>query len=137
MTFQTFVVYFIAASMGMVGFYSTLTYVVHVHHGISIAATGSVRKDMEDLQVSLIRGHSHRIASHLVTYELRNNGEGETLRGYEIGHMCDEKGPGMKYTQHHDWQKGFAIAHIVNDYPHIQMIHVAPDYSCVVGVDSP
>jgi len=60
---------------------------VHVHHGISIAATGSVRKDMEDLQV---------------------------------------------YTQHHDWQKGFAIAHIVNDYPHIQMIHIAPDYSCVV-----
>ena len=62
----------------------------------------------------------------------RYNGEGETLRGYEIGHMCDEKGPGMKYTQHHDWQKGFAIAHVVNDYPHIQMIHVAPDYSCVV-----
>ena len=46
--------------------------------------------------------------------------------------ICDEKGPGMKYTQHHDWQKGFAIAHIVNDYPHIQMIHIAPDYSCVV-----
>jgi hypothetical protein len=47
--------------------------------------------------------------------------------------MCDEKGPGMKYTQHHDWQKGFAIAHIENgNYPHIQMIHVAPDYSCVV-----
>jgi hypothetical protein len=105
---------------------------IHVHHGLSIAATGSVRKDMEDLQISLIRGHSHRIASHLVTYELRNNGEGETLRGYELGHMCDEKGPGMKYMQHHDWQKGFAIAHIVNDYPHIQMIHVAPDYSCVV-----
>ncbi len=68
----------------------------------------------------------------MVTYELRNNGEGETLRGYEIGHMCDEKSDGMKYSQHHDWQKGFAIAHIVNDYPHIQMIHVSPDYSCVV-----
>ncbi len=106
---------------------------IHVHHGISISATGSVRKDMEDMQVSLIRGHSHRIASHMVTYELRNNGNGETLRGYEIGHMCDEKGPGMKYTQHHDWQKGFAIAHIENgEYPHIQMIHVSPDYSCVV-----
>ncbi len=84
---------------------------VHVHHGISIAATGSVRKDMEDLQVSLIRGHSHRIASHMVTYELRNNGEGETLRGYEIGHMCDEKGPGMKYTQHHDWLKKNRLCH--------------------------
>ena len=51
---------------------------IHVHHGLSISATGSVRKDMEDMQVSLIRGHSHRIASHMVTYELRNNGEGET-----------------------------------------------------------
>jgi len=105
---------------------------IHVHHGLSVAASGAVRKDMEDLQISLIRGHSHRIASHLQTYELRNDGEGETIRGYEIGHMCDEKGPGMKYTQHHDWQKGFAVAHIVNDYPHIQMIHIAPDYSCVV-----
>jgi hypothetical protein len=105
---------------------------IHVHHGLSIADTGAVRKDMNDLQISLIRGHSHRIASHLQTYELRNNGVGETIRGYEIGHMCDEKGPGMKYMQHHDWQKGFAIAHIVNDYPHIQMIHIAPDYSCVV-----
>jgi len=106
---------------------------IHVHHGLSIASGGAVRKDMEDMQVSLIRGHSHRIASHMVTYELRNNGKGETLRGYEIGHMCDEKGPGMKYTQHHDWQKGFAIAHIENgNYPHIQMIHVSPDYSCVV-----
>jgi hypothetical protein len=106
---------------------------IHVHHGLSIAAGGAVRKDMEDMQVSLIRGHSHRIASHMVTYELRNNGKGETLRGYEIGHMCDEKGPGMKYTQHHDWQKGFAIAHIENGkYPHVQMIHVSPNYTCVV-----
>jgi hypothetical protein len=47
--------------------------------------------------------------------------------------MCDEKGPGMKYTQHHDWQKGFAIAHIENGkYPHVNMIHVSPDYTCVV-----
>jgi hypothetical protein len=106
---------------------------IHVHHGLSVSATGAVRKDMEDLQISLIRGHSHRIASHLQTYELRNNGEGETIRGYEIGHMCDEKSDGMKYSQHHDWQKGFAIAHIENgEYPHIQMIHISPNYTCVV-----
>lgn len=106
---------------------------IHVHHGLSVAVGGAVKKDMEDLQVSLIRGHSHRIASHMVTHELRNGGKGEVLRGYEIGHMCDEKSSGMKYTQHHNWQKGFAIAHIENGvYPHIQMIHVSPDYSCVV-----
>jgi hypothetical protein len=107
---------------------------IHVHHGNAISqnAGESVRKDVDNFGVSLIRGHSHRAGVYFNTYELRNGGKGETLRGYEIGHMCDEKGPGMKYTQHHDWQKGFAIAHIVNDYPHIQMIHIAPDYSCVV-----
>jgi len=106
---------------------------IHVHHGLSVADTGAVRKDMNDLQVSLIRGHSHRIASHFQTYELRNDGKGETIRGYEIGHMCDEKSEGMKYTQHHDWQKGFAIAHIENgEWPHVQIIEISPDYTCVV-----
>ena len=50
---------------------------IHVHHGLSIADTGAVRKDMNDLQISLIRGHSHRMASHYQTYELRNDGRGD------------------------------------------------------------
>ena len=40
MTFQTFVVYFIAASMGMVGFYSTLSYVILGLMGLPIFAAG-------------------------------------------------------------------------------------------------
>jgi biotin transporter BioY len=40
MTFQTFVVYFIAASMGMIGFYSTLSYVILGLMGIPIFAAG-------------------------------------------------------------------------------------------------
>ena len=40
MTFQTFVVYFIAASMGMIGFYSTLSYVVLGLIGLPIFAAG-------------------------------------------------------------------------------------------------
>tara|TARA_B100000989_G_C19512306_1_gene459770 strand:- start:1350 stop:1901 length:552 start_codon:yes stop_codon:yes gene_type:complete len=40
MTLQTFVVYFIAASMGMVGFYSTLSYVVLGLIGLPIFAVG-------------------------------------------------------------------------------------------------
>jgi len=40
MTFQTFVVYFIAASMGMIGFYSTLSYVVLGLMGLPIFAAG-------------------------------------------------------------------------------------------------
>jgi hypothetical protein len=47
--------------------------------------------------------------------------------------MCDEKSTGMMYTNNHNWQKAFAIAHIENgNYPHIQLVHVSPDYSCVV-----
>lgn len=40
MTLQTFVVYFIAASMGMIGFYSTLSYVVLGLMGLPIFAAG-------------------------------------------------------------------------------------------------
>ena len=40
MTFQTFVVYFIAASMGMVGFYSTVFYVMLGLMGLPIFAAG-------------------------------------------------------------------------------------------------
>ena len=40
MTFQTFVVYFIAASMGMIGFFSTLSYVILGLMGLPIFAAG-------------------------------------------------------------------------------------------------
>jgi len=40
MTLQTFVVYFIAASMGMVGFYSTFSYVILGLVGLPIFAAG-------------------------------------------------------------------------------------------------
>lgn len=108
---------------------------IHVHHGNAISqnAGESVKKDVENFGVSIIRGHSHRAGSMFQTYELRNGGKGEILRGYEIGHMCDEKSSGMNYTNVHNWQKAFAIAHIENGvYPHIQLIHVSPDYTCYV-----
>jgi hypothetical protein len=108
---------------------------IHVHHGVAISqnAGESVKKDVDNFGVSIIRGHSHRAGAMFQTYELRNGGKGEILRGYEIGHMCDEKGPGMAYTNVHNWQKAFAIAHIENgEYPHIQLIHVSPDYTCYV-----
>jgi hypothetical protein len=104
---------------------------IHVHHGVAISqhAGESVRKDVENFGVSIIRGHSHRAGSFFRTYELRN----ETLRGYEIGHMSDIKSEGMSYTNMKNWQQGFAIAHIENGvHPHIQFIHISPDYSCYV-----
>lgn len=103
---------------------------IHVHHGNAISqhAGESVRKDVENFGVSIIRGHSHRAGTFYKTYELKN----ETLRGYEIGHSTDIKSSGMSYSNLHNWQAGFAVAHVVDDYPHIQFIEMTPDYTCVV-----
>lgn len=111
---------------------------IYVHHGIKLGqhAGESVRKDVEEYGVSIIRGHSHRMGSYYNTWELKN----ETWRGYEIGHMTDITSSGMSYASVHNWQPGFAIAHIESGctatkdgwWPHVQLIHVSPDYTCVV-----
>lgn len=104
---------------------------IHVHHGLSISKHSgeSVRADIDTFGVSIVRGHSHRMGAYFKTYELRN----ETLRGYEIGHNTDITSPGMGYSASKNWQPGFAVAHIENGvYPHIQLVHVSPDYTCYV-----
>ena len=104
---------------------------IYVHHGISISknAGESVRNDVSDLGVSLIRGHSHRLGSYFKTYQLKN----ETLRGYEIGHMCKVDSEGFKYSQVHNLQQGFAVGLISGDQVHIQLVEISPDYECWVA----
>lgn len=105
---------------------------IHVHHGNAVSkhAGESVKADVDNWGVSLIRGHSHRMGDFFKTYELRN----ETIRGYEIGHMSDVKDAGMMYTNVHNWQHGFAYGIIENgEYPHIFTVAVSPDYTCYIG----
>ena len=103
---------------------------IYVHHGVSISkhAGESVKNDISDFGVSLIRGHSHRAATYYKTMPLRN----ETLRGWETGHMSDINSAGMSYQNVHNWQHAFMVGHIVNGYPHLQLIHINSDYQCVV-----
>lgn len=98
---------------------------LYAHHGIAISknAGESVRKDMDDMDVSIIRGHSHRQGVYKKT-TMRSD-----LHGYEIGHLCDV--PSMTYSQFHNWQAGFAIAHVENDTPFVQLVSIK-DYKCVV-----
>jgi hypothetical protein len=100
---------------------------IYAHHGESISKHSgeSVRNDVNNWGVSLVRGHSHRMGAYFQTYNL----SGQELRGYEIGHLCDEDQ--MDYSIQKNWQPGFAVAHVVNDYPHIQLIQIH-DYTCVV-----
>lgn len=105
---------------------------IHVHHGNAISkhAGESVKADVDNWGVSIIRGHSHRMGDFFKTYELRN----ETIRGYEIGHMSDVKCAGMMYTNVHNWQHGFAYGVVENgEYPHIFTVPVSPDYTCYIG----
>ena len=104
---------------------------IYVHHGVSALADSgaSVKSDINNLGVSLIRGHSHRMGAFYKTYELRN----EIVRGYEIGHLCKVDAEGFKYNQIHNWQQGFAVAHIHGERVHVQLIEIHPDYTCVVN----
>lgn len=110
---------------------------VYVHHGASISkhAGESVRNDIDSFGVSLVRGHSHRLATFARSYPLRK----ETLRGWELGHMMDINHEGASYDNVHNWQQGFAIGHIESGantpdgfYAHIELIQVSPDYTCYV-----
>jgi len=100
---------------------------MYAHHGESVSkhSAESVRNDVLNWGCSLVRGHSHRQGSYYKTYDLT----GQKLRGFEIGHLCDENK--MSYTITKDWQAGFAIAHVVNDYPHFSLVEIV-DYTCVV-----
>lgn len=104
---------------------------IYVHHGISaLAESGaSVKSDVGNIGVSLIRGHSHRLGSYFKTYELRN----EVVRGYEIGHMSQVDSDGFKYSQIHNWQQGFAVGLISGDRVHIQLVEITPDYEAWVA----
>lgn len=104
---------------------------IYVHHGISAVSEpgASVKTDVNNLGVSLIRGHSHKMGTYYKTYELRN----ETLRGYEIGHMCRVDSDGFKYTQLHNWQQGFALGWVHGETVHVQLVEIQPDYTCVAA----
>lgn len=104
---------------------------LYAHHGISALAEpgASVKSDIEKLGVSLIRGHSHRMGSWYKTYQLRN----ETLRGYEIGHLCKVDSDGFKYTQIHNWQQGFAVGFVHGEEAHIQLCEISPNYEVWVA----
>lgn len=112
---------------------------MYVHHGMSVSkhAGESVRNDVTDFGVSMMRGHSHRLGSYFKRYELRE----ETLRGFEIGHMSDVNSEGMGYQNLHQWNKGFAVGYIESGredmpdgyFPHIQLIEISDQYTCVVN----
>lgn len=102
---------------------------IWLHHGVAISkhAGDSVRADIENWGVSIVRGHSHRAGTFARTWELRE----ETLWGYEIGHLMDIKK--ATYSQVHNWQQAFAVGYEDGDKGSIDIISIKPDYTCYYG----
>jgi hypothetical protein len=100
-----------------------------VHHGEAISkdAGGSVAKDIDKFGISLLRGHSHRQGFWHNSYPLK----GETLKGYEIGHMVDWTK--MKYDIAPNWQAGFALGWEHNGHTHIDLVQINEQYQAYVA----
>jgi len=103
---------------------------IHVHHGTTTSTTGpTVGKDIESMDISLVRGHSHKALVAFKTYPL----SGRVLQGMECGHMCDINGYGLQYADNPQWQQGFGLAHVTAEGKvSLQFIPIQDDYTCVV-----
>ena len=102
---------------------------IHVHHGSTATTTGlAVKSDIENMQISLVRGHDHRGGVVYKTYPLANR----HLKGMGTGHMCDPNEYGLRYADNPTWELGFGIAHVFDDDAHLQFIKINTDYECVV-----
>lgn len=102
---------------------------IHVHHGMTISTTGpTIRKDLEEYGISLVRGHSHRASVAFVEFPLANR----VLVGLETGHMCDPAKYGLQYTINPDWSLGFGLGYMVGDHVTFQFVPITKDYTCIV-----
>jgi len=103
----------------------------YIHHGpYALKGAGnSVAKVNDEFNITCMVGHSHRQAFVAKTFELR----GYSVRGWEIGHMTDVTSEGMSYDRLHDWLPGFSVGYWNNNYMHVELVTIAPDYSCMVG----
>ena len=80
MTLQTFVVYFIAASMGMVGFYATVSYVILGLIGLPIFAAGGGFGYVMSPTFGFLYGMI--LASFVIAYFSKNLFNKDLIRNY-------------------------------------------------------
>lgn len=102
----------------------------YVHHGNTTSTTGpTIRKDIDDYGVSLVRGHSHKAMIAYKTYPMLD----KILHGMETGHMCDPTAYGLQYAGNPDWQLGFGLAQITPEGKiQLEFIPIHNDYTCIV-----
>jgi predicted phosphodiesterase len=103
---------------------------LYAHHGDSISkhSAESARNDVQNHMVSIVRGHSHRMGSYFRSYPLA----GIEVEGHEIGHMTVPNK--HTYQNIHDWQLGFAYAHITDGVAHFNLARIKDYTAWIDGV---
>lgn len=101
---------------------------MYVHHGVAVNKHSgeSVKADIDQWGVSLIRGHSHRLGNFYKTFELT----GRTLEGYELGHLM--KVSEADYQLQRNWQQGFLYGYISGGQHYLELVPIK-DYTCFVA----
>lgn len=105
---------------------------IYVHHGATTSATGlAVKSDIENYNISLVRGHDHRGGVVYKSYPLTGN----SLVGMGTGHLCDPSAYGLRYTINPSWEKGFGLAYVVDGKAHLQFVpirHTDKGLTCII-----
>lgn len=92
---------------------------IYVHHGATTSTTGlAVKSDIENYNISLVRGHDHRGGVVYKSFPLTKN----SLVGMGTGHLCDPSAYGLRYTINPSWEQGFGVAYVVDGKAHLQFV---------------
>lgn len=105
---------------------------IYVHHGASTTTTGlAVKNDIEQYNISLVRGHDHRGGVVYKTFPLSDIG----LVGMGCGHLCDPDARGLEYTINPGWEQGFGLGYVIDNKAHLNFIpmrHQSEGLTCIV-----
>ena len=101
---------------------------IFVHHGATTSQSGlAVKADIENYNISLVRGHDHRGGVVYKSHPLSKS----SLVGMGTGHLCDPRGYGLKYTVNPAWEQGFGVGYIVDGKAHLQFVPMR-DYTVIL-----
>lgn len=103
---------------------------IHVHHGNTTSSTSglAVRQDLDNYDISLVRGHDHKGGVVYKSYPM----SGRKLMGMGTGHLCDPAKYGLRYADNPAWELGFGVGYIIDGLPQLQFIPITSDYTCVL-----
>ncbi|MFJ8041186.1 metallophosphoesterase [Kitasatospora sp. NPDC096147] len=105
---------------------------VHGHEspGMSQVPGATARLKAVKAGVSLVMGHTHRLA--ISPHTTGHNGKLTTIYGFEVGHLMDVKQAGYLKNGPANWQKGFGLFYCGAHGATPHAIPVEPDGSFVV-----